>query len=109
MPHFGIGQSDEITSKKGNASAFNLSVSHWTSATQGVGLTLESTHDSVVKLDHPDWGERAGLTGASLAGLGSALRAAPDAAKEAFGISPNEDGTIDFYWGVLTLVAKRPD
>ena len=99
----------EIELQRDPRHAFNLSVSHWTSATRGVGLTLESTHDSVVKLDHPDWGERAGLAGASLAGLGSALRAAPDPAKEAFGISPNEDGTIDFYWGVLTLVAKRPD
>lgn len=86
----------------------NITVAQWRAAVEGAGLRITFTEASVVKLEFPDWGERAGLSGAPLEELGRILRDAPPAARDAFGIEPQADGTVLFYWGVLTLLAEKP-
>lgn len=86
----------------------NPTETEWLSAIERAGLRVLETALSRVDLEFPDWTERAGMHGEEAARLGQALRDAPQAALEAFGITPRDDGTIEFYWPILSVKAVKP-
>ncbi len=87
--------------------ARNLTTADWTDGAARAGLRVDQTALSRVDLEYPDWTERAGMDEKEAGRLGEALRSAPAAAKAAFGIEPHDDGTLDFYWPVLTMKAVK--
>ncbi len=86
----------------------NMSASEWLGALERAGLAVADSAMSIVRLQYPDWAERAGMSGEAMASVGDALRSAPPDAKAAFDIVPHDDGTIDFHWDVLALRASKP-
>ena len=86
----------------------NLTAGDWTRAAARAGLRVTETALSRVDLEYPDWTERAGMPKEDAAQLGQALADAPQAAAEAFGITPRTEGVIEFYWPVLTMKAVKP-
>ena len=88
--------------------ARNLTEAEWLGAIERARMRVVGTDLSRVDLEYPDWTERAGMVGEEAARLGQALRDAPAAAAEAFGITPHADGRIEFYWPVLSVKAVKP-
>ena len=86
----------------------NLTEAEWLSAIERAGLNVAQTALSRVNLEYPDWTERAGMPEEEAARLGQALADAPPAAAGAFGITPRADGTIKFYWPILSVKAVKP-
>ena len=86
----------------------NPTEAEWLSAIERAGLRVVETALSRVNLEYPDWTERAGMPEEEAARLGQALRNAPPAAAEAFGITLQTDGTIEFYWPILSVKAVKP-
>ncbi len=85
----------------------NLSAAEWRAALDSAGFRTVREATSVVALQFPDWAERAGVEpGAMEAIRGELLGAAADA-QRAFGIEPHGDGSIDFHWDVLALLAAK--
>lgn len=87
--------------------ARNLTEAEWLTAIERAGLRVTGTDLSRVDLEYPDWTERAGMAGEEAARLGQALKDAPAAAAEAFGITPQADGRIEFYWPILSVRAVK--
>ena len=88
--------------------ARNLAAGEWSAAAQRAGLRVGVMAPSRVDLEYPDWTRRAGMDDSEAEKLGDALRNAPPSAKSAFGIDPRGDGTINFYWPVVTIKALKP-
>lgn len=86
----------------------NLAESEWLDAIESAGMHVAETALSRVDLEYPDWTERAGMPEEEAARLGQALRDAPMAAAQAFGITPKADGLIEFYWPILSVKAVKP-
>ena len=86
----------------------NMSASEWLGGVERAGLAVADSAMSIVRLQYPDWAERAGMGSEAMASVGDALRSAPPGAKATFGIVPHDDGTIDFHWDVLALRASKP-
>ncbi len=86
----------------------NPTQAEWLSAIERAGLRVVETALSRVDLEYPDWTERAGMPEEEAARLGQALRDAPPAAAQAFGITPRADGLIEFYWPILSVKAVKP-
>ena len=85
----------------------NLSEAEWVDAIERAGLRVVDTALSRVDLEYPDWTERAGMPEEEAIRLSRALGDAPPAATDAFGIAPQADGTIEFYWPILSVRAVR--
>lgn len=86
----------------------NPTQAEWLSAIERAGLRVADTALSRVDLEYPDWTERAGMPEEEAVLLGQALRDAPAAAAQAFGITPKADGLIEFYWPILSVKAVKP-
>ncbi len=86
----------------------NLAESEWLDAIESAGMRIAETALSRVDLEYPDWTERAGMPEEEATRLGQALRDAPAAAVQAFGITPKADGLIEFYWPILSVKAVKP-
>lgn len=85
----------------------NLSAAEWRSILELAGFRIVHEATSEVSLEFPDWAERAGVEPDAMEALRGKLLDAPDDVKRAFGIEPHGDGSIDFHWGVLALVAAK--
>ena len=86
----------------------NLAESEWLDAIERAGMSVTETALSRVDLEYPDWTERAGMPEEEAIRLGQALKDAPAAAAQAFGITPKADGLIEFYWPILSVKAVKP-
>ena len=86
----------------------NLAESEWLDAIERAGMRVAETALSRVDLEYPDWTERAGMPEEEATRLGQALKDAPAAAAQAFGITPKADGLIEFYWPILSVKAVKP-
>ena len=86
----------------------NLGESEWLDAIERAGMSVAETALSRVDLEYPDWTERAGMPEEEATRLGQALKDAPAAAAQAFGITPKADGLIEFYWPILSVKAVKP-
>ena len=85
----------------------NLTAAEWRSIVELAGFRIVHEATSEVSLEFPDWAERAGVEPDAMEALRGRLLDAPDHAKRAFGIEPHGDGSIDFHWDVLALVAAK--
>lgn len=85
----------------------NLPVAEWRAALDNAGFRIVREAASVVSLQFPDWAEQAGMEADAMEALRGELLGAPGDAKRAFGIEPHGDGSIDFHWDVLALVAAK--
>ena len=85
----------------------NLPAAEWRAALGSAGFRIVNEAFSEVSLQFPDWAERAGMEGDAMEALRGELLGAPGDAKGAFGIEPQRDGSIDFHWDVLALVATK--
>ena len=85
----------------------NLSAAEWRTTLALAGFRIVREARSEVSLQFPDWAERAGLQPSAMGSLRGKLLGAPADAKRAFGIEPQADGSIDFHWDVLALVAAK--
>ncbi len=86
----------------------NLAEAEWVGAMERAELSIAQTDLSRVDLEYPDWTERAGMPEEEAVRLEQALKDAPMAAAQAFGITPRMNGTIGFYWPILSVKAVKP-
>ena len=86
----------------------NLTEAAWRRSIERAGLRVAEAALSRVDLEYPDWTQRAGMPEDEAIRLGRALADAPPAAAGAFGISPQADGAITFYWPILSVKAIKP-
>lgn len=85
----------------------DLSAAEWRAALGDAGFRIAREAASVVALQFPDWAERAGVEQDAIEALRGKLLGAPRDATSAFGIERQRDGSIDFHWDVLALVAAK--
>ena len=85
----------------------DLSAAEWRAALGSAGFRIAREATSVVALQLPDWAERAGVERDAIEALRGKLLGAPGYAASAFGIERQGDGSIDFHWDVLALVAAK--
>lgn len=85
----------------------NLPPSQWRRAVEHAGLRIEEVEMSYVVLQYPDWVQRAGTPAEEAEAIRRDMLAAPPSAQHAFEFAANPNGTIDFHWDVITLVATK--
>ena len=98
---------NDVERRRDPSHVHSLTPSQWASAVEDAGLHVTAVEMCEVKLNYPDWVERANVPEEEAARLGGDLRNAPAAAKEAFGIEAKDDGTIAWSWPVTVIRAVR--